>query len=199
MVPTPDTANFSDPGFIARLRRRDEAALEAVIHAYLPQIYRAARGAGLDAQNAEDAAQATFTTFLEKIDSFEGRSHVRTWLFGILYHKITETRRAVQREERAEDIDEVMEQRFDERGMWSHPPREADREFFDAEIRRHIEDCLETLSGVQRMAFLLREVEHMDSAEICNTLEVSRTNLGVLLYRGRNRLRECLESRNIEG
>jgi len=140
MAPTPDATNFADPGFIARLQRRDEDALEAVIHAYLPQIYRAARGAGLDAQNAEDASQATFTTFLEKIDSFEGRSHVRTWLFGILYHKIAETRRAVHREETAEDIDEVMEQRFDERGMWSQPPREADREFFDAEIRRHIED-----------------------------------------------------------
>ena len=51
----------------------------------------------------------------------------------------------------------------------------------------------------QRLAFLLREVEEMDNHEICEALEVSRSNLGVLLYRGRNKLRECLEKRNITG
>jgi RNA polymerase sigma-70 factor (ECF subfamily) len=49
------------------------------------------------------------------------------------------------------------------------------------------------------MAFVLREVEELDSNEICRTMEISRSNLGVLLYRGRNLLRECLEKRNIRG
>ncbi|MCK5714236.1 MAG: sigma-70 family RNA polymerase sigma factor [Hyphomicrobiaceae bacterium] len=191
------TGNFADAAFLQRLRQRDEAALHEVVQAYLPQIYRAARGAGLDKQNAEDAAQSTFLTFIEKIDSFEGRSHPRTWLFGILYRKIAETRRAVKRSQANEDIDEIMEQRFNDRGLWSQPPRGADGGIFDEDIRKFIEICLELLSEAQRMAFVLREVEEMPSEQICNTLAVSRTNLGVLLYRGRNRLRECLESHGL--
>ncbi len=49
------------------------------------------------------------------------------------------------------------------------------------------------------MAFLLREVEELDTEEICNILEVTRTNLGVLLHRARTRLRECLEAKGIRG
>ena len=49
------------------------------------------------------------------------------------------------------------------------------------------------------MAFVLREVEDLSTVEICKILDVTRTNLGVLLYRARNRLRECLESKGIKG
>ena len=47
------------------------------------------------------------------------------------------------------------------------------------------------------MAFILREVEGLDTDEICKILGVTRTNLGVLLYRVRNRLRECLETKGV--
>ncbi|PJA74060.1 hypothetical protein CO151_11880 [bacterium CG_4_9_14_3_um_filter_65_15] len=64
--------------------RREAAALDAVVHAYLPQVLRAARGAGLAAQRAQDVTQSVFLTFIQSLGRFEGRSHVRTWLFGIL-------------------------------------------------------------------------------------------------------------------
>jgi RNA polymerase sigma-70 factor (ECF subfamily) len=191
--------NFESGSFLDRLKRRDAEAVNQVVHAFLPQILRAARGAGLNAQNAEDVCQNTFVTFLEKIDTFEGRSQVRTWLFGILYRKIAEMRRAAGREGTGEDIDEVMESRFKPDGMWARPPRAADSGASDADIRRHLADCLDGLTTDQRMAFVLREVEEMESQEICNTMEVSRTNLGVLLYRGRNALRECLEKKDVKG
>jgi RNA polymerase sigma-70 factor (ECF subfamily) len=56
---------------------------------------------------------------------------------------------------------------------------------------------MEPLPDTQRMAFVLREVDGMRSEEICNALEVTRTNLGVLLYRARNSLRECLETKGV--
>ena len=196
-ISTPDP--FSDEGFLDRLRSRDEAALHKVTGALLPQVYRAARGAGLTVQNAEDVTQDTIVTFIEKIDQFAGRSHVRTWLFGILYRKISEMRRRAQREEGAEDIDEVMETRFKTNGFWAQPPRSADGEAFDRDVRRHLQECLEDLGSDQRLAFVLREVEEMESRDICQVMEVSRSNLGVLLYRGRNSLRECLEKRGHNG
>ena len=188
-----------DPAFVARLQQRDPEALEAVVGAYLGQLLRTARASGLNAQAAEDVVQETFTTFVEKVDSFEGRSHVRTWLFGILYRKIAEARRGRQREDQFSDIDETMEQRFDDRGHWSDPPRSIVDRLYDAQVRDHLEECLDDTPEQQRMAFVLREIEELDSEEICNILDVTRTNLGVILYRARNRLRECLESRGIEG
>ncbi len=188
-----------DPQFAARVRAGEPAALQTVVHAYLGQILRAARAAGLDPQRAEDVTQATFATFIEKAKQFEGRSHVRTWLFGILYKKIAEARRALQREGQMDDIDDVVEQRFKPDGTWVRPPEPADEQFYRTEVKELIEGCLEVVPTQQRMAFILREVEDLDTDEICKILEVTRTNLGVLLYRGRNRLRECLETKGIRG
>ncbi len=190
---------YNEPGFIDLLKGRNETALQEFMESYLPQIFRAARGAGLNEQNAEDVSQNTFITFMEKIGDFEGRSSVRTWLFGILYHKISEMRRSAQRESQADDIDDVMEARFKTNGFWANPPRESDKKTFDQEIRVHLEECLDGVTTEQRMAFLLREVEEMGSDEICQTMDISRSNLGVVLFRGRNKLRECLEQRSIKG
>ena len=74
----PKTTNFADPAFVARIQAQDSAALEAVVKAYLDQIFRAALGAGLHHDQAEDTTQATFLTFVESANRFEGRSHVRT-------------------------------------------------------------------------------------------------------------------------
>lgn len=186
-----------DPNLPELIRKRDPAALEAVVHAYLPQVTRAARGAGLDPHQADDVAQATFLTFLETASRFEGRSHVRTWLFGILYRKIAESRRRTGRDRRMDDIDAVFESRFDDQGSWSRPPRPVDGPLHDAEVRALIEKCLEEAPLPQRLAFVLREAEGLETEEICKILDVTRTNLGVLLHRVRNRLRECLEAKGL--
>ncbi len=189
---------MDDPDFAARIRERDGDSLREVVRAYLPQVLRAARGAGLAPQLAEDVAQDTFVTFIETAYRFEGRSHVRTWLFGILYKKIAAARRHLRRDQEMDDIEEVFEQRFDSAGSWARPPRPVDAELYDAEIGQGIDSCLEEVPTKQRMAFVLREIEAMDSEEIRKILEVTRTNLGVLLHRVRNRLRECLEAKGIE-
>ena len=59
--------------------------------------------------------------------------------------------------------------------------------------------CLDEVPDRQRLAFVLREVEGFETEEICNILQVSANNLGVLLFRARNRLRECLESKGMKG
>ena len=190
--------DVDDPDFAARIRVRDAQALEEVVRRYLPQILRAARGAGFALQLAEDVAQDTFATFIETAPRFEGRSHVRTWLFGILYKKIAAARRSLGRDNEMDEIGEVFEQRFDDAGNWTRPPRPVDAELYDAEVREGIDGCLDGVPTNQRMAFVLREIEGMDTPEICKILEVTGTNLGVLLHRVRNRLRECLEAKGIE-
>jgi RNA polymerase sigma-70 factor (ECF subfamily) len=189
---------MGDPAFSERVRDRNPAALRSVANAYLRQIVRTARAAGFSPERAEDVAQSTFETFIETAPRFEGRSHVRTWLFGILYHKISEMRRRESRARSEEDIDEVMQERFTQGGSWARPPRAANLRVYDAHIRTHIEDCLEVVPVKQRMAFVLSAVQDFDTAEVCKILDVSVTHLGVLLYRARNRLRECLEGKGIQ-
>ena len=154
------TPPFLDaPDLAARIRNQDREALAAVVDTYLDQIVRAARGAGLNQQQAEEVAQNTFATFLETAPRFEGRSHVRTWIFGILYRKLQEARRDFAKDRGMDDIDEVFESRFDEAGSWSQPPRGPEDDLFAKEARQEIGDCLEAAPESQRMAFLFREVE----------------------------------------
>lgn len=186
---------MTPPALLERLRRRDPEALAEAVRDHARALYRAARAMGFSEHEAEDLAQDVFLTFLEKLDGFEGRSQLRTWLFGILHRKALERRRAAAADERTDPIDEVFESRFDANGKWSRPPADLERLFLSAELGVLIRGCMDGLPATQREAFVLREVEGLETADICKILEVSVTHFGVLMHRARARLRECLESK----
>ncbi len=96
-----------------------------------------------------------------------------------------------------DDIDEVFERRFDATGKWSAPPLPVDADLHNKEVRREIFACLDAAPLRQSLAFVLREVEDLSTDEICKILGLTSTNLGVMLYRVRNRVRECLEAKGI--
>jgi RNA polymerase sigma-70 factor, ECF subfamily len=191
-------SSFSGREFLERLRNRDREALEAIVDAYLPQLLRAGRGMGFSPDDAQDLAQSVFVALMESIGRFEGRSHIRTFLFGIFYNKVSEHLRAKQRAQDNDPIDEMMESRFDAKGKWRQPPLDVEDEVFAREIREMIQECLENVPRAQRIAFYLREVEEMKTEEICKKMAISGTNLGVILFRARNRLRECLERKGLK-
>lgn len=184
---------------VAAIRQRDPATLEAVARETLPSLVRAARAAGLGTDDAHDAVQETLLVFVQKANQFDGRASVRTWLFGILFRKVAERRRAVAREQAVDDIEAVVDARFDAAGRWLRPPRPADASATAGEIMTRVEECLEQVPERPRSAFVLREIEQLETDEVCKVLEVSANNLGVMLYRARNRLRECLEGKGIRG
>jgi RNA polymerase sigma-70 factor (ECF subfamily) len=188
-------AILTRPDLAAAIRAGEPAVLKAVVEYYLLQILRTARGAGLSPQDAEEVTQETFTTFLEAAPRFEGRSHVRTFLFGILFRKIAEARRRFAHLQQHDPIDEVVESRFTADGRWSRTPATADELVRRSEIRRWLAECLEASPMAQRMAFHLREVEGLNRHEICRILEITPNNLDVMLHRLRNRTRECLEDK----
>lgn len=181
------------------IRRRDPDVLDAVVREHLPGLLRAARAAGLPPDGAEDAVQSAFLVFFRRAEEFDGRARCGTWLYGILLRTVAESRRKTARDEPTDDIDAVVEARFGPDGTWVRPPRDPAWDVGRSEIRRLLGECLETVPDRQRLAFTLREVEGLTTAELCKVLDVSPNNLGVLLFRSRNRLRECLESKGIEG
>jgi RNA polymerase sigma-70 factor, ECF subfamily len=184
---------FADPGFLKRLKLSDEAAVAQLVDIYLPHLLRAARGMGFSREEAEDLSQSAFTAMLEALGRFEGRSHIRTFLFGIFYNKVSEHMREKKRSNQNDPIDAVMEARFHKDGRWLHPPADFEKQLHAKEMKTIILESLQELPAAQRMAFYMREIEEMAMAEICSKMRISANHLSVLLFRARNRLREILE------
>jgi len=184
---------------IEAIRRRDPDTLQAVARECVPGLLRAARAAGLAPEQAEDAVQSAFLTFVRRAEDFDGRARCMTWLYGILIRKISELRRATARDEPTDRIEALVDARFGSDGRWRRPPAGPETDLARAEIMRLLGECLEGVPDRQRLAFTLRDGEGLAVEEVCKLLEVTPNNLGVLLYRARNRLRECLESKGVEG
>jgi RNA polymerase sigma-70 factor (ECF subfamily) len=147
----------------------------------------------------EDAVQASLLVFVQRASDFDGRARACTWIHGILQRKIWEARKGLRREIEQEEIDGVVESRFVADGSWLRPPRGPLEALARGEVQRELQACLDGVSDRQRLAFTLREVEGFETEEVCKILEVSANNLGVLLFRARNKLRECLEAKGFEG
>lgn len=170
-----------------------------------PQLMRFARSQLRNQAWAEDAVSDTLLAALEKPLAFGGQSQLKTWLVGILKHKVVDQLRRHSREatllvaEDGEDIDALL---FDEDGGWREMPAEwgdpaasfRQRQFFDV-----LQACLDHLPPTQGRVFMMREWLELDSAEICKELSITATNLWVLLHRARLRLRECLDQRWFAG
>ncbi len=161
-------------------------------------MYRYALARVSDASVAENAVQEAFVVGLKGQESFSGRSSERTWLMGILKHKIYDHFRKVSREMPAEDIETMAEasRPFDEKGRWTVGPqawREPDAAVEASDFWNVLQVRLEELPRRLAMAFTLREMDQLSTKETCNILEVTQTNLGVMMHRARARLRGCLE------
>jgi RNA polymerase sigma-70 factor (ECF subfamily) len=188
-----------NPDRVEAIRRRDAQVLEDVVRESIPGLFRSARAAGLAPDRAEDAVQGALLVFMKRASDYDGRARVSTWIHGILVRKIWEARKAIRREDGEDAIDQVVESRFEASGRWGRPPQGPLEELARGEFRDELDSCLGDISDRQRMAFTLREVEGFETAEICNILDVTANNLGVLLFRARNGLRECLEAKGFEG
>lgn len=155
---------------------------------------------------AEDLVQETFLAALQGQARFAGQSSERSWMVGILKHKIVDRFRKDVREKPAEDpamIGQSPEDDgpFDEGGHWKldqtapmdwpdHPGSVLERkQFWEA-----LQQCVGKLPPKMAQVFTLREVDEVESDAICEMLNVSSSNLWVLLHRARKHLRQCLEA-----
>ena len=149
---------------------------------------------------AEDAVQEALAGALKNASSFSRQSTLKTWVFSILRRKIADVLRGQYREPVREACKECStddDELFDGRGHWqagATPRRWGDtHELADnTQFWQVFDICLEALPAEQARVFMMREFIELDSAEICASLEVSTSNLHVLLHRARLKLRACL-------
>ncbi len=197
-------AGPSDHELVTRLLARDARAFGQLVERFHGRLIRLAAGFVADRATAEEVVQDTWIAVIQGLPSFERRSSLDTWVIRILCNR---ARTRAVRDKRtvpfsSEDgLQERIEAgRFSDRGHWSSPPRsfgEDDPESLLArrEIMSAIQSGLDELPPNQRLVVTLRDIEGLDSHEVCNILEVSETNQRVLLHRARTRLRAILEAR----
>jgi RNA polymerase sigma-70 factor, ECF subfamily len=148
-----------------------------------------------DRHAAEDAVQETLLAALAGEAGFGGRSNLRTWLTGILKHKIIDAIRRGSRETTAATDDE-FDALFDAKGHWIEMPsawHDPDAALERGDFFRVLEECLGRLPAKTSQAFMLREHLGLETNEICKELAVTPTHCWVLLHRARMALRLCLE------
>jgi RNA polymerase sigma-70 factor (ECF subfamily) len=159
-----------------------------------------------DPAQAEDAVQETFLAALKGGKTFAGRSAEKSWLVGILKNKICDYYRRASRETPFTDLEFYSDEESDRlvaEGLlqgswihaqgpkeWPHPGESLDKEEFWQAYR----DCSDKLPKNVVAVFNLREVDGMESKEICALLNISENNLWVMLHRARMALRRCLET-----
>ena len=162
---------------------------------YGDALYRYALSRLRRSHDAEDVVQETLLAAFKTRSQFEGRSHPRTWLMGILKSKILDRLRTGARA--AAEIDPAeMEAWFTANGHWrKSPKRWGDPAAFAerAEFWRVVRDCLAKLPPRMAEAFTMRTIEELRGDDVCRELAISAANLWVLLHRARLRLVRCLE------
>ncbi len=146
-----------------------------------------------DRAEAEDAVQDALLAGLKAADSYEGRSAERTWLIGILRHKVLDTIRTRRRDRSAEPeaLAPPDTHGHCDHGLWPIGPADAERE----EVLAIVREELALLGSPAREAICLRIVEGLDSKTVCDILGVTPTNLWTIVHRGRVKLRERVGAR----
>jgi RNA polymerase sigma-70 factor (ECF subfamily) len=166
-------------------------------------LYKYALVQTRDPHKAEEAVQETLLAALQGRDRYTASASARTWLIGILKHKIIDMFRHDAREVQLEDPDEETYLDADEidamfipnghwrvkTAEWGDPEELLERGQFMEILQR----CLDALPPRLARLFMLREVMEEESENICQDLAITPTNLWTMLYRARLGLRQCLD------
>jgi RNA polymerase sigma-70 factor (ECF subfamily) len=176
------------------------ADFRAQLEALRPYLLRYASLQLRDAAAAEDAVQEALLAALAGEAGFAGRANLRTWVTGILKHKIVDAIRRQAREPRLPDAPEEALDDFDalfrRNGHWAERPAgwgDPDGALEQSQFLRALEACLERLPARTARVFMMREHLGHETAEICKELAITPTHCWVMLYRARMTLRECLQ------
>lgn len=203
-----------DQRLLEGLRNRSEEAFVELIECYQGAMQRLARRlVNGDAAAAEEVTQEAWIAVLRGIDRFEGRSSLRTWLFGIVTNLALQRRARDQRRELP--FSSFVERESDghepavpggefvrfwprsRREMWKEAPRDWEESPEDhllrAELRQQVEAAIAALPEAQQTVITLRDVLGFTGEEICQALGITPNNMRVLLHRARAKVRASLD------
>lgn len=191
-----------DPQLVASLRAGDGAVFRLLLDSWSASMLRVARGFVRSADVAEEVVQDTWAAVIKGVDRFEGRSSLKTWVYTILANR---ARSRAVREARTlpfsalasdsdepVDADQVLGRGGHGATLGPFPERGPEGAAFDRAALGALRVALESLPASQMTVVVLRDVEGLESVDVCALLDISAANQRVLLHRGRARLRAAL-------
>ena len=209
----PASHGSEEAQLVEALRRGREDAFVALVQRHQSSMLRVAQAFVSSAAVAEEVVQEAWLGVLHGLDGFQGRSSLRSWIFGILTNcaksrGVRESRSAPFSSFSAPDEDEpaVDPSRFlgaDHPrwpGHWASPPEQwAEEKLATRETLEFVRRAIDALPPAQRQVITLRDVEGWSSVETCEALGISEANQRVLLHRARSKVRGRVEQLLREG
>jgi RNA polymerase sigma-70 factor (ECF subfamily) len=182
---------LSDEEIVERVRSGETPLFEMLVRRYNQRLYRVARSVLRDEHEAEDVMQHAYVSAFEHLHQFAGRASFATWLTRIAVH---EALARARRRGRFRGLESMSEE-----GAPSGPPRDErpdpEQQAQAGELRRLLESAIDGLPETYRAAFVLREAEGLDTAEVAECLEISEDAVRTRVHRARVLLRRKLLER----
>ncbi|MGQ0554543.1 MAG: RNA polymerase sigma factor [Nitrospiraceae bacterium] len=205
------TVANGEVALLARLRQGDEGAFDELVTQHHSALIRMAMGYVADREVAEEVVQDTWMAVIEGLGRFEGRSSLRTWIFGIMIHKAKD--RGVREKRHTtfssfESVDDNSDEtvdpsRFHQSGEWAvhwaFPPQPWDDQTPEKLLASQqavtaMNKAIEALPRNLKDVLILRDVEGVEAKEVSHILKITETNLYVRLHRARERVRQAVET-----
>ena len=152
-----------------------------------------------DRETAQDLVQDTFVAGLNSMKNFKGEASERTWLVSILKRKIIDYYRRINSKKGQAEVKINFSSESDEEGSWLEQrvadpfDKTAEDKIENTELGLAIHSCLEKLPEKQAEVFKMKTLLHYETEAICNELNITPSNLWVIIHRARTALASCLK------
>ena len=193
--------NFHDEKILIQaLLRKDESAFRFLVKTMYNQLLTVARAIA-GSSIADEIVQESWISVLKALPKFEGRSSLKTWIIRIVANEAKKRRKKESRLVSLESLtagNELFLNRFDSKGKWLEPPLSWElatpEEILDeSQLKKCIDATIKILPEQQKAVFLLRDMENYTFDQVCNILDISDSNVRVLLFRARSRLFQTID------
>ncbi|GAB4280267.1 MAG: sigma-70 family RNA polymerase sigma factor [Candidatus Promineifilaceae bacterium] len=176
---------LDEKNLLTSLRQRNPEAFTAVFEQHADKLFRLAVGLLHDEDEAESVVQDAFLRLITKLDSFDGRSQLGTWLYRVTYNLTMDILRQRQPSMELDEID-IMPKELTDWGQW------PEKIVQQAEETAVLHQAIAALPENLRAIFLLREIEGLSTTETARIVGLTEANVKVRLHRARLFLREKL-------
>ncbi len=174
---------------ILNAQKGDKKSVSQLVNKYSPRIYAIAFRLMQNAEDAEDVLQETFIIMLNKLNTFEGKSTLYTWLYRVATNVALGKLRKKKSIEDSSSFNQVEFENVSslETAEW---PDHLEEKFDSEEFRDCLNKAMDELPDHYRAVFILRDLEGHSTKNTAKILDISDANVKVRLMRARLYLRD---------
>ena len=152
-----------------------------------------------DADLAKDLVQETFFAGLKSAKNFQGKATERTWLVSILKRKIIDYYRKINSKKGQAEVKMNFYDEGEYKGNWIEErvpqnwKNESEKAIENEELKKQLDSCIDNLPEKYAIIFRMKTIQEFETEEVCKELDITPSNLWVIIHRARTQLRKCME------